>query len=151
MKVAFYKGTKSGFSGLFEIAVRDWTAGQYAHAELILSDGRACSSTYLEGGVRTLPAGQLDVSDPALWDVLDISGLFDEAAALAWFAAHDGDKYDSWGDAHLVIGFVRQKDGAEFCSESIAAALGFDEAWRLDPNALYCVLKRFCLMKEKAA
>jgi hypothetical protein len=150
MQVAFFKGTKSGFSGLFEIAVREWTAGSYAHAELILSDGRACSSTFLEGGVRILPPGTLDVSDPALWDVLDITGLFDEAAALEWFTAHDGDTYDSWGDAHLVVGFIREKHGAEFCSEAVAAALAFEEAWRLDPNALYFVLKRFCLMKTKA-
>lgn len=151
MKAAFFKGTKPGLAALFDIGVHEWEAGSYAHSELVLSDGRACSSTFLEGGVRIAPAGTINFADASQWDLLDLTGLFDEAAALAWFTAHKGDKYDSWGDAHFVCGFIHQKPNAEFCSEAVASALGFEDAWRLDPNALYFVLKRFCVMKTKAA
>lgn len=150
MKVAFFKGTKSGFSGLFEIAVRAWEKGDYSHAELIFSDGRAASSMFLEGGVRILPAGKLDVSDPKLWDIVDVS-MFDEAAALAWFEENDEQPYDVWGDVHFVVGFIPESKKAAFCSEAVAAALGFTQAWRLDPNALYCVLARLSTIQRRAA
>lgn len=151
MKAAFFKGTKSGLAALFDIGVHVWESGIYAHVELVLSDGRAASSTFLEGGVRIAPAGTIDFSDASKWDVLELDGLFDEAAALEWFTAHEGDKYDVWGDARFVCGLIHQRPHEEFCSEAVGAALGFDESWRLDPNALYCALKRFCLMKTKAA
>lgn len=141
MKAAFFKGTKSGFSGLFEIAVRAWEKGDYSHVELIFSDGRMASSTFLEGGVRVLPAGKLDVSDASLWDIVDLP-MFDEDAAMKWFEDNDTEPYDVWGDAHFVIGFIPEGKKASFCSEAVGAALGFKQPWRLDPNALYCVLTR---------
>jgi uncharacterized protein YycO len=150
MKAAFYKGTKSGFSGLFEIAVRAWGKGDYSHAELVFSDGRAASSTFLDKGVRILPAGQLDVSDVSLWDVIDLP-MFDEAAAIAWFEANAGKPYDVWGDAHFVIGFIPESQKDFFCSESVAAALAFPQAWRYDPNTLFCTLSRFASLMRSAA
>jgi hypothetical protein len=35
-----------------------------------------------------------------------------------------------------------------FCSESVAASLGFDEAWRLDPNTFAAVLRRMAGQKK---
>jgi hypothetical protein len=149
MKVAFFKGTKKGLSAIFDIGVHEWMAGSYAHVELVLSDGRACSSTFLEGGVRIAPAGSIDFNE-ADWDFLDATG-FDEAAALAWFEAHDGAKYDVWGDAHFVIGFVRQSEKSFFCNESVGAALGFEQPWRFDPNSFYYALKRVIAAMQKQA
>lgn len=140
MRAAFFKGTKPGLAALFDIGVREWEAGSYAHVELILSDGRACSSTFLEGGVRIAPAGSIDFNDKD-WDFLDIVGL-DEAAALAWFEQNAGAKYDVWGDAHFVLGFIHQNAKQFFCNESIGAALGFEQPWRFDPNSFYYALKR---------
>ena len=128
MKAAFFKGTKKGIAALFDIGVHEWEAGKYAHVELVLDDGRACSSTFLEGGVRIAPAGSIDFLTND-WDFVDLSA-FDQDAALAWFEAHNGDKYDSWGDAHFVIGFVRQSENKYFCSEAVGSALGFTESWR---------------------
>lgn len=150
MKVAFYKGTKPGLAALFDIGVHAWEAGNYAHVELILSDGRAASSTFLEGGVRIAPAGSIDFSEKD-WDFLELPEGFDEATAVAWFEQHDGDKYDCWGDAHFVVGFIRQKANQQFCSEAVGAALGFEQSWRFDPNAFYYALKRVCEAMTKQA
>ena len=59
MQVAFYKGTRSGLSGLFNRLVRWWTRGPYSHCEVVFTDepskdgGVLCgSSSKLDGGVR---------------------------------------------------------------------------------------------------
>lgn len=150
MRAAFFKGTKSGLSALFDICVHVWEAGQYAHVELLLTDGRSASATFLDGGVRFAPPGSIDFTDTTQWDIVDLPG-FDEAAAINWFTKHDEDKYDLWGDARFVVGFIKQDSKAEFCSEAVGAALGFEESWRLDPNALYIVVKRFLTYQSKAA
>lgn len=151
MKVAFYKGTKPGLAALFDIGVHAWENGNYAHVELILSDGRALSSTFLDGGVRFAEAGSINFDDATQWDVIDVGGVFDEAAAIAWGVAHDGDKYDCWGDAHFVCGFIHQKANQEFCSEAVGSALGFEESWRLDPNSLAVAIKRIVKLSQKVA
>ncbi|MFT4064262.1 hypothetical protein [Paraburkholderia sp.] len=151
MKIAFFKGTKTGLAALFDIGVHAWEQGNYAHVELILSDGRALSSTFLDGGVRFAPAGTIGFDDTTQWDVIDLGDVFDEAAAIAWGTAHDGDKYDCWGDAHFVCGFIHEKPNEEFCSEAVGAALGFEEAWRLDPNALAVAVKRIIQIAQKRA
>lgn len=141
MKAAFFKGTKPGIAALFDIGVHEWEEGNYAHVELVLSDGRSASSTFLDGGVRFTPPGSIDFSDAAQWDLVDLTGL-DEAVAVAWFTQHEGDKYDTWGDAHFVCGLIHHKPHEEFCSEAVGTALGFEQAWRFDPNALCFALKR---------
>jgi hypothetical protein len=140
MQAAFYKGTKPGLAALFDIGVHEWEEGHYAHAVLIFSDGRSASSTYLGDGVAISPAGAIDF-DAADWDFIDLTG-FDEAAALQWFEAHVGAKYDTLGDAHFVVGFIKHSKGKYFCSEAVGEALGFRQAWRFDPNGLYCALSR---------
>jgi hypothetical protein len=140
MRAAFFKGTKKGLAALFDIGVREWENGRYAHVELIFSDGYAASSTFLDGGVRFAAPGAIDFNAEE-WDFLDLSPL-DEHAARAWFEANAGKGYDSWGDAHFVVGFISQSKDKYFCSEAVGAALGFIESWRFDPNALFCALDR---------
>jgi hypothetical protein len=152
MKAAFFKGTKPGLAALFDIGVHAWEEGDYAHVELIVSDGRSLSSTFLDGGVRAAPAGSINFDDATQWDVIDLGDAFNEAAALAWFSKHEGDKYDTWGDAHFVCGFIHHKPNEEFCSEAVGAMLGFEQSWRLDPDVLAVAIKRvLAAMKREAA
>jgi uncharacterized protein YycO len=143
MKVAFFKGRHPGMKGWLGVMTKWWTEGPYSHAELVVgqtTDGKAIcwSSTYLDGGVRR---AELEL-DPADWDVFDLQTTpTQEAAALAWFAAHEGLPYDVRG----LLGFVwRREEGDKakwFCSEAVAAALGWPEAWRFDPNTFAAVIK----------
>ena len=136
MKLASYKGTRPGLAGLFNIAVRWWLGGKYSHTELVFSDGVSASSSWLDGGVRY----RLITFDPAKWDLIEIDG--DEQAARQWFKDHAGDGFDIVG----LFGFVwrrsTQNRARWFCSESVAASLGFLEPHRFDPCSLPCVFKR---------
>lgn len=135
MQVAFYKGK----TRLFNRLVCWWLRGDYSHCELILDnkDGMSncASSSYMDGGVRT----KWIALDPAHWDVVEVQGS--RKAALQWLLWHEEDRYDILG----LLGFVwRRAYGDQqkwFCSEAVAAMLGFDEPWRFDPMALYAVLK----------
>ena len=135
MQAAFYKGTRPGIQGLYNIAVRWWELGKYSHCELVFSDGVSASASYLDGGVRFKRIEY----DPAKWDLVDLPE-FDEPSARMWFEMHEGRGYDLFGNFHFVVGPIRNDDGKYFCSESIAAALGFADAWRFEPNVLYAVL-----------
>lgn len=130
MRLAFYKGRRGGFAGLFDAAVRWWTRGPYSHVELIFSNGLAASASQRDGGVRF----KLIAFHPDRWDFVDVGG--DELAAFAWFEDHDGAAYDYAG----LFGFVwRPGKGAGrrwFCSEAIAAALRYRDPWRFCPNTL---------------
>jgi hypothetical protein len=125
MKVAFFKGRHPGIKGWLGVMTKWWTDGPYSHAELVVGetpDGKSIcwSSTYLDRGVRQSA---------------------EQAAALAWFEQHAGEPYDVLG----LLGFVwRREEGAKskwFCSEAVAAALGWPEAWRFDPNTFAAILK----------
>lgn len=144
---AFYKGTSSGLFGVFDKLDHAWENGQYSHVELVFSDGVNASSV-LDGGVRFEQPGVEKFSDPTQWSLVECS-MFDEATARAWFTANQGKKYDVWGDAHFVVGFIKQSDNRYFCSEAVATALGFTEGWRFDPNALYVTLARIHEMSKQ--
>jgi surface antigen len=146
MKVAFYKATRPGIQGWFNRAVRWWTNGPYSHCEVVLnvlSDGscQCASSSFIDGGVR-LKTIKLD---PEHWDVVDYPA--DRYAVIEWFSQQHGKKYDTLG----LFGFIwRRADGHKkrwHCSESVAAALGFEQPWRLDPNSLYWVLRFNAILK----
>ncbi|MBA4009087.1 MAG: hypothetical protein C0486_09955 [Erythrobacter sp.] len=136
MRLAFYKGRRSGFAGLFDTAVRWWTRGPYSHVELVFPDGIAASSSNRDGGVRFK---RIDFAADR-WDFVEIGG--DEAAAEAWFDAHYGAGYDYLG----LFGFVWRPEAGDnrrwFCSEAIAAALGYRDPWRFCPNTLAVVTGR---------
>ena len=136
MKLASFKGIRPGVAGLFSIACKWWLNGPYTHTELIFSDGVSGTSRESEGGVvlRTIDY------PPEDWDLIEIDG--DEEYARKWYENHVGSKFDRLG----LLGFVwRRKDGQQtrwFCSESVAEALQFPEAFRLDPCTLPNIFKR---------
>lgn len=142
MKVAFYKGTRPGIEGLFNIGVRWWEKGPYSHTEAILeeySDGTVlgASSSFIDGGVRM----KVITLDPQNWDVVDVPGV-DVASVRAWFEAHKGLPYDLRGLVGFIIGPVPAEKNKYFCDEAVATAMGIEEAWRFDPNGFYQICRR---------
>ena len=137
MKVAFYKGKDHVFNRLTSW----WTRGPYSHTELLIEDkvhgGYFCySSSFMDGGVRMMKMKELN---PDHWDIVDVSD-FDQEAAIEWFEAHLGLKYDLAGLFGFVFRALPDNRNKFFCSEAVAKALGFNETWRLDPNTFYAVL-----------
>jgi uncharacterized protein YycO len=137
IKVAFYKGTRPGIKGVYNIGVRAWTRSDYSHVELIFPDGQAASSSAEDGGVRYKDI----VFDSNHWDILELPASIFKARAEDWFDAHLGEGYDFWGNVHFVVGFVGGNKKRWFCSEAVGAALGIPTPERLDPGTLYAVVK----------
>lgn len=135
MKVAFYKGTRPKLQGIYSRAVRLIDRGPYSHVELVFSDGMAASASFIDKGVRFK---RIDF-DPERWDFVPIPWA-DESVARAWFMKNEGMPYDIMGNAHFVLGLLPDSDGAVFCSEAIASAIGFSDPWRMSPNGLHAVL-----------
>lgn len=135
-KAAFYKGTHPGWPGVYNRLVRAVEHGRYSHVELIFSDGMAASSSFMDHGVRFKAIS----FDPALWDLVELPARL-EAAARDWVISHAGWGYDLWGNVHFIFGWVRDSNGKVCCSESVAAALGMEDPWRFEPNALASALK----------
>lgn len=138
IKIAFWKGKDTGFEALLDWGIRWWTDGPYSHNEVIFSDGWTGTASWSDGGVKLLkrPDGYYDSPDD--WTIVEIEG--DEAAVRAWYFHHHDAPYDLLG----VFGFVwrplRGMEGAFFCSEATAAALGWRNPHRLSPNTLYDAL-----------
>src|SRR3990172_5990515 len=135
-QAAMYRGTRPGMAGVYNRAVRAWERGDYSHCEMIFSDGMAASSSFMDGGVRFK---QIEF-DPAHWDFIDLPPER-EPAARQWFIDHEGESYDLMGNAHFVIGFIPEARRKKFCSEALAAALGFHDPWRYGPNVLAATLR----------
>mgnify|MGYP006316188605 CR=1 FL=1 len=132
MKIAFYKGTKTGLAGVYNRGVRWIEAGEYSHCELIFSDGISASSSFMDGGVRFK---EIDYSLEK-WDIIDIPWA-DEARARKYFEVRAGKvKYNLRGNIHFIFGFIRGNTDGEFCSEACAGALGFNNPWQFPPNQL---------------
>ncbi len=127
-----YKGQTRVFNRL----VSWWTRGPYSHTELVI-DGVCYSSSFLDGGVRK----KMIELDPEHWDIIDAPWI-DAEKAVKWFEDHMDNKYDVVG----LVGFVLRRFPDDrhkyFCSEACAAAAGFDEAWRLDPNTFATVVRQ---------
>jgi uncharacterized protein YycO len=139
-KAAFFVGTSPGLGAILDWAIRADTHGRFTHCELVFSDGRSASS--VPGtGVRFTTPGSIDFTDTTQWEMMDLTGL-DEQAAIDWFTANEGKGYDFLGDAAFVLGILGHGKKDDFCSEACAYALGFTEGWRFDPNCLNVVLKR---------
>lgn len=136
MRLAFYTGTRKGIHGLLNRTVRWWTRGPFSHCELIFTAGMSASASGVDHGVRF----KVIQYDPARWVIIPING--DEAQAMSWFVANMGKGYDYLG----LFGFLwRPYDGRKdkfFCSEAVAAALGFPDAWRFDPNTLAAAIMK---------
>jgi hypothetical protein len=146
VKVAFYKGKPATFwANVGDILIRWWTGGPYSHAEIATqfkADGTAlCHSSVITGtpnGVRSI---WRDISVAYDWDVVELTDV-DPAGVEAWFATHNGAKYDLLG----LLGFVFKRGNYDknkyFCSETVANSLGIAEGWRYDPNALKPIIDK---------
>jgi hypothetical protein len=138
-QAAFYRGTRPGIPGIYNRLVRLRGRGPHSHCELVFSDNVSASSSFADGGVRFKDISYNDDR----WDFIDLPPEL-EAAAREYFQdkVAEGVKYDSMGNVHLVIGFVCESPERLFCSEALMESLGYDCAWRFEPNAAYCALGR---------
>jgi hypothetical protein len=137
MKIAFYKKKLNGLHGVYSSVVRWWDDGPYSHCELVFDNGLSASSSLMDGGVRFK---EIDFSNDA-WDFLDVPLSVSQETAHLWFLAHEGCKYDLLGNLGFVFRRGLEDQSKWFCSEAVAASLGFSEAWRLSPNGLYQIIK----------
>jgi hypothetical protein len=138
IKVAFFKGTKTGLAGIYNRGVRFVTKGKYSHAEIVFSDGMSASASFMDHGVR-FKAIDYNVKN---WDFLIIDDKF-EAKAREWFKEHEGQAYDLIGNVHFLFPFVGDNRHKWSCAESVAAALDMPDPWRVHPNSLYGLVKDF--------
>lgn len=146
-QMAFFKGNHPGLAGVYSRGVRWWCRGPYSHVEIIFSDGLSASASYLDGGVRFK---QVDYSAAGDWDFIDLPPEW-EAAARLYFKVHEGEAYDLLGNLHFVISAVPDARSKKFCSEACGGAVGVEQSWRYDPNALYPVIKRLVEAQTVAA
>lgn len=138
-QIAFYKGRKR----LFNRLVSWWTQGPYSHCEFIETidvDGMATcwSSSFSDGGIRRK---KIKLT-PEHWDIVRIEITEDKfCSIISWFKSHLMAGYDVIGLFGFIYAPTKNIPGKWFCSEAVAESLGFEESWRLSPNALYTVLR----------
>lgn len=132
IKIAFFKGTKSGLAGLYNRGVRFFTKGKYSHVEIIFSDGISASSSFMDHGVRFKA---IDYNSKN-WDFIEIEDSFEEPARK-WFTEHEGQSYDLIGNIHFLFPFVGDNRHKWSCSEAVAEALDMPDPWRISPASLY--------------
>lgn len=137
MKFAFYKAPGS----IFDRFIRFWMRGPYAHVEAILeehADGTFTIASSVPGiGIRIAAGQVLPASD---WDI--VSGPGNAAAAREWFEQRNGAPYDYIG----LLGFVLRPAFSDdrtkfFCSEACLSSIGYQEAYKVDPNQMADILR----------
>ena len=142
MKLALYKAR----GNWMDRAIRAWMRGPYSHVELVVGDapwGSTCfAASNREGAVRL----KTMVLDADTWDIVDL-GSDGEAEARQWFLDRIGAKYDWIGILGFIFRPIRGSRSRYFCSEAVAAALGFAEPWRMDPNQLHAVALKMTELK----
>lgn len=143
MKIALYKGR----GRLFNRLVRMWTKGPLTHCEVIAvenPDGSATcwSSSYMDGGVRK----KTMILNMDNWDIIEVDG--DLGAAVAWFEAREGWKYDWLGLLGFVIRPVTGMVNRVFCSQSVLESRGVLEGWRYDVNTMASAFRGLALTKR---
>ena len=146
MQVAFYKGR----TRLFNRVVSWWLNGPYSHGELVFgtdSDGvsECASCSFMDDGVRP----KYITLNPEHWDIIEVDG--DEAYARAMLKKHRNTKYDTFGLLGLVWRRGKGDPNKLWCTEWIAMALGYEEAWRFDPMVLFVSLKKKSLNESISA
>ncbi|BBB61186.1 hypothetical protein UNDKW_2913 [Undibacterium sp. KW1] len=144
MHVAFYRGTRPGFSGIYNRLVRWWTKGPYSHCELVFDDCMCASSSFMDGGVRL----KYIEFDSQRWDFVNVPDSL-APGALRWFREHLGAKYDLKGNFHFLVSAVGDDNGKWFCNEAVGAALGINQPWRFDPNSFYALLTSGLINERK--
>jgi hypothetical protein len=152
MKVAFYKGTRPGLQSIFSVVARFCTRSKYSHAEIVFSNGDSASSSYIDNGVRILTGEKrIDFSN-GKWDLVEFDPAKfgkTERQILDWFDISEGQPYDLFGMLSCAAPIFGNNDGEYMCSESIAHALGFSDAWRYSPPLLHSVLSQGVYFGDK--
>lgn len=137
MKIAFYIAKDR----LFNRVVGNWLRGP-SHCEAIVRerpDGTMCcwSASYMDNGVRYKEMRL----NPNKWVIVDVPWA-QPSLVEAWFEKHNGEPYDLVG----LLGFpwrpIQGEKNKWFCSEAIAASLGFPEPFRFDPATLLATVSR---------
>ena len=136
-KIAFFKGNHPGLGGIYSRFVRWWTIGKYSHAELVFSDGISASSAFMDGGVRFKKVVYNDTD----WDFLTLPDVLENDAKI-WFIQHNGKAYDYWANIRFALGFMPDSKDKYQCIEACMASLGFNDAWRFEPNIAKVVLEK---------
>jgi hypothetical protein len=136
-RACFYKGTRPGWHGLYNRAVRWWTNSNYSHMEIQFSDGLSASSSFEDGGVRFKQIGY--TSDN--WDFIDLPEWM-EPYCRRYFGERVGRKYDVWGQFHFVFFIIRGAVSKLFCSEIGVESLGVQEGqgYRFNPGDAFAFL-----------
>lgn len=108
-----------------------WTNSKYSHCELII-DGLCYSSSMMDKGVRRK---KIDLN-PRKWDVIDLPWASKEVA-LSYF---EQTRHQAYGWAGLAINQLlnmgHSTQGAQFCSQWCAGALGIPNPASLAPQSL---------------
>jgi hypothetical protein len=141
MKIAFYKGPVGFWDDpvhwITHWAVCIKTLSKYSHVELEIK-GICYSSSVRDHGVR----GKVIDLNNGKWDIIDI-GDEGQDVASKFFKERIGEKYDWNGIIRFLLPFVKQKRNQYFCSEAVAAALGFKRPEDFSPGKLYEMINRF--------
>ena len=132
IQAAFYR--KKG--DWVDRVIRFRTVSPYSHVELVAPNGLCYSSSPRDGGVRAKVLELLPDDwelAPLPWaDYLHIKHFFDRTKS---------NPYDFVGAiVGQALAAKAHIDGAYFCSEWCAEALGLSESWRYSPALLYNVL-----------
>ena len=126
-----YLASYIGAGQIGNAMVRAWTRASESHCELVV-DGCCMSSSVMDGGVRgkVIELKRENwIVEPVLWAPAD--------QVLAHFQDTQGQRY-SWLDLIRSQMFNRasDEDGAAFCSEWAAAALGLPNPTLYSPHTL---------------
>jgi hypothetical protein len=171
MKLAFYKSNKYFIDRLTQY----WTNGDFSHVEIVLDEVIVKSTKDIPSswkGINVFIDSDLDIpisnkmylcgSSSGIdkctrvklidikaedWHIVDIEGLIDEEEVIEFFKINSGRRYDYWA----LLGFLfRPSKGSKdkyFCSEIVAHLLGFEDAYRYDPNTLYDIVSNKKILK----
>lgn len=134
MYMAFQHSGREGFNRYLGYLGAWLDRGPYSHTEILLSDGRCCTSETKLGVVireRELPRHQ--------WDFIYLPDSL-EQRVLSWYTRYEGSDYDWRGNYRFASGFVSHDEHSWFCTESNMESLGFRESWRYGPNGAYALL-----------
>lgn len=103
---------------LFSLGIKRVTGGDYSHVECWLSGTAAnavCSASREPSGIS---AQTLDLSDRALWSVIEVpSSTFLDLSAWWFSKGSEGKRYDAAGIVGIGTGVGLHDSSQRFCSE----------------------------------
>lgn len=134
MRAAFYKGK----GNLFNRFIRFWDAGPYSHCELVFPDGLSASASWQDG--RKVRGKYIDFNQ-AHWDFVDLPDSIEDAV-WEFYVGTRGAPYDLIGQLRFFFAPLRGAKKGYWCSEWVAAALGYPDPWRYSPNSLFSAVSQ---------